>query len=53
MVKVKAGHRITTFGETADTIYVIINGRVAISHPNELYLKIMNDIGIKGFKDRA
>jgi len=53
MVKVKAGHRITTFSETADTIYVIINGRVAISHPNELYLKIMNDIGIKGFKDRA
>lgn len=36
--KVKAGQRITTYGDMADSVHVIINGRIAISHPNELYL---------------
>ena len=53
LLKVRPGQRITTFGDNADTVNVIISGRVAISHPNELYMQIMKELGLKGFKERA
>ena len=34
LLKVRAGTRITNYGEASDSIFFIINGRVALTHPN-------------------
>ena len=51
--KLRAGTRLTSFGESADSIYVILDGRVAVNHPNEQYMLLMQELGPKGFKERA
>ena len=32
--KIKKNHRLCNFGDHADRVFVILNGRVAITHPN-------------------
>lgn len=44
---------MTTFGENADNIYVIVKGRVALSHPTEKYVKLLQTLKQKGFKERS
>ena len=43
--KIHRGERIVNFGDNADTIYCILAGRVAITHPKEKLtrLKAAND----------
>ena len=53
LVKVRAGQRITSYGDPADHIYVIISGRIAVCHPNAHYMKLLNDIDPKAFKERT
>ena len=51
--KVRAGSRVASFGETADSVYVVVAGRIAITHPNQLFLSIVNSEGQKGIRERA
>lgn len=51
--KIKKGSRITNYGELADSINVIVSGRVAITHPNALYMEIYEAEGPKGLRERA
>ena len=39
--KIKKFRRIANFGENADTVYLILTGRVAITYPNAELAKIM------------
>ena len=32
--KIKKNHRLCNFGENADRIYIIVNGRIALTYPN-------------------
>jgi len=41
--KIRAGTRLTNFGDSADTIYLVLSGRMAICHPNASYVKIMKE----------
>ena len=45
--KVKKFKRITNFGENADTVYLILTGRVAITYPNTQLAKIIKEGGAK------
>ena len=40
LVKCRAGTRLTNYGDTAENIYIIISGRVALGHPNAEWFKI-------------
>jgi len=51
--KFKAGTRIVNFGEPANSIYIVVNGRIAITHPDEFYIEILAKEGQKGLRDRA
>ena len=33
--KIKKNKRITNFGDNADTVYIILSGRVAITYPSQ------------------
>ena len=51
--KVRKGTRITNFGENADTIYLVVSGRIAITHPNAELIQLYNEGGPKLVKDRC
>ena len=51
--KIRKNQRICNFGEFADCTYWIISGRVAITHPNEHYVKVKTESGMKGLRDRT
>ena len=38
--KVKRGTRVCNFGDNADTVYLIMAGRVAITHPTATLIKL-------------
>ena len=45
--KIKKNKRITNFGDNADSVYLILSGRVAITYPNQQLVKMMKDGGPK------
>lgn len=51
--KMRRGIRICNFGDNADRIYVIVNGRAAITYPNAQYFELMEGGGAKFFKERT
>ena len=51
--KFRKGKRISNFGDNADTVYVILSGRVAITHPNEDLINILKEGGSKLQKERT
>ncbi len=50
--KVHKNTRLTNYGDPADTVYVILKGRIAISHPNAAYFTIKEKCTAKQFRDR-
>ena len=51
--KIKRNTRICNFGESADRVYVIVNGRVAITFPTSNYFRILQEGGTKVLKERT
>ena len=51
--KVKKNTRICNFGDVADRVYLVVNGRIAITYPTSLYFKIKDDGGAKLLKERT
>ena len=51
--KVKKNTRLCTFGDMADRVYVIVNGRLAINYPTASYFKILEQGGTKLLKERT
>jgi len=45
--KVRKGTRIANFGDNADTVYLILHGRVAITFPNFELMNILKEGGPK------
>ena len=51
--KIKRFERITTFGENADSVYIIMVGKVAITYPNVELVKLLKEGGPKMQRERT
>ena len=51
--KLKKGKRVTNFGDNADTVYIILSGRVAITYPNSDLLNLSKEGGAKLLRERT
>lgn len=51
--KIKKGKRIHNFGDNADTVYLILSGRIAITYPNAQLISIFKEGGAKLQKERT
>lgn len=45
--KVHKGTRIGNYGDPSDTVYLIMKGRVAITHPNSAYFEVKAESSVK------
>ena len=51
--KVHKGTRLGSYGDPSDTVYLIMKGRVAITHPNKAYFKVKEESTTKQFRERT
>ena len=51
--KIKRNTRMCNFGENADRVYLVMNGRIAITYPTAAYFKMIQEGGIKLLKSRT
>ena len=51
--KLRKGQRLTNFGDTCDSFYLVLSGRIAVTHPNASHFQIIADHGHKILKERT
>ena len=51
--KIRKGTRVHNFGDNADTVYIILSGRIAITYPNQQLVSIFKEGGAKLQRERT